>query len=204
MRMTRTVILLLLSSIALGSYSQNRVDFGLRAGIATSDLYTDLDDYTSDKILGYQAGAFFRIFFTKNILIQPEAYFVRKGGELINNHDDTEDKISFELNSLDVPLLIGIKFLDLEFTRIVIYTGPVISFAQGKTVEFIEDGKLDLQKSTEYLIENTNWGFQLGGSLDVFIFTLDFRYEWGLNDIYQGDDQFRQNAFLLGVGIRLF
>ncbi|HNS16462.1 MAG TPA: porin family protein [Bacteroidales bacterium] len=204
MRPIKTALIILLAFLTLGLCGQNRVDFGLRAGIATSEIYTDLDDYTSDKILGYQAGAFFRIFITKNILIQPEAYFVKKGGELIYNNDDTEDKVSFEVSSLDVPLLLGFKFLDLEFTRIILYAGPVMSFAQGKSLEFIEDGKLDIQKSTEYLLQNTNWGFQAGGSIDILIFTLDLRYEWGLNDIYQGDDQFRQNAFLLGVGIRLF
>ncbi len=200
----KTVSIIILGFTTLGLSSQNRVDFGLRAGITTSEIYTDLDDYTSDRIMGYQAGAFFRIFLTKNILLEPEAYFVKKGGELFSNGDDSENKINFEVNSIDVPLLIGIKFLDLEFTRIIVYTGPVISFAQGQNVEFIEDGKLDLQKSTEYLIENTNWAYQVGGSLDIFFFTLDLRYEWGLNDIYQGEDKFRQNAFLLGVGIRLF
>jgi len=180
------------------------VDFGFRGGISTSQIYTDLSDYTSDKITGYQGGAFLRIFFTKHIVFEPEAYFTKKGGELYKKEDGSEDQINFEINSLDVPLLLGIKFFDLEFTRVLIYTGPVMSFAHDKTVEFIEDGMVDFQKSAEYLLENTNWGFQLGGSLDISIFTLDLSYEWGLNDIYEGDDQFRQNAFLLGLGIRIF
>lgn len=204
MRIKKTAFLLCCILPALSTLSQNRVDFGFRGGISTSKVYTDLSDYTSDKITGYQGGAFLRIFFTKHILFEPEAYFTKKGGELFNNDNGDEKQINFEISSIDVPLLLGIKFLDLEFTKLLIYTGPVMSFAHEKAVEFIENGQEDFQKSAEHLLESTNWGYQVGGSLDIFIFTLDLRYEWGLNDIYEGDNQFRENAFLIGLGIRIF
>lgn len=204
MRIKKTALLWFCIVLAFSAMSQNRVDFGFRGGISTSHASTDLSDYTSDKITGYQGGAFLRIFFTKHIVFEPEAYFTKKGGELFKNDNGSDNQINFEISSLDVPLLLGIKFLDLEFTRVLIYTGPVMSFAHEKTVEFIENGIEDFQKSAEHLLESTNWGYQVGGSLDIFMFTLDLRYEWGLNDIYEGDNQFRENAFLIGLGIRIF
>jgi hypothetical protein len=204
MRIKKTAVLLFGLLLAFSTMSQNRVDFGFRGGISTSQVSTDLSDYTSDKITGYQGGAFLRIFFTKHIVFEPEAYFTKKGGELFNNDNGNENQISFEINSIDVPLLLGIKFFDLDFTRLLIYTGPVMSFAHDKSVEFIENGDEDFQKSASHLLESTNWSYQLGGSLDILIFTLDLRYEWGLNDIYEGDNQFRENAFLIGLGIRIF
>lgn len=200
----KTAFLVCCVLLTYPSISQNKVDFGFRGGISTSHIYTDLSDYTSEKITGYQGGVFLRIFFTRHFVFEPEAYYTKKGGELYKKEDGSEDQINFEINSLDVPFLLGIKLFDLEFTRLLIYTGPVMSIANGKTVEFLKDGKIDLQKSAEQLLENTNWGYQLGGSLDISIFTLDLRYEWGLNDIYEGDYQFRENAFLLGLGIRIF
>ncbi len=204
MRIKKTTFLLCCILLTFSTLSQNKVDFGFRGGISTSHVSTDLTDYTSDKITGYQGGAFLRIFFTKHIVFEPEAYFTKKGGELFQNDNGDDNQINFEINSIDVPLLLGIKFFDMEFIRLLVYTGPVMSFAHDKSVEFIKNGIEDFEKSAVDLLESTNWGYQVGGSLDIFIFTLDVRYEWGLNDIYEGDNQFREDAFLIGLGIRIF
>lgn len=195
------IALLLTATIV---HSQNVVDFGFRAGISTSRIYTDLSDYNQENILGYQGGAFFRFFIKKKLLFQPEGYFVKKGGDLIHLEGGTDDFINFTVHSFDVPLLVGFKLIDIGFSRLMIYTGPVMSFAHDKTVEFVENGQQDPLKSAENLIENTNWGYQVGGSLDVLMFTLDVRYEWGLTDIYEGDGTFKPNLFLIGLGVRVF
>jgi hypothetical protein len=182
-------------------FSQNKIDLGFRAGVSTSKLYTNLSDYTKENIVGYQAGTFLRVFIKKKFLFEPEAYFVKKGGDLFN---DTDDEVKINMNTLDVPLLFGFKLLDLEFTKLLIYTGPVMSFAHNKTIEYIKGGIEDPEQSAEDMLKSTNWAYQLGGSVDVFIFTLDLRYEWGLNDIYKGDQVFRPNVFLVGLGVRIF
>jgi hypothetical protein len=186
-----------------GTNGQNKVDLGFRAGVSTSKLYTNLSDYNPDNIIGYQAGMFMRFFIKKAILFEPEAYFVKKGGDLFNS---LNSEIQVELNTLDVPLLFGFKILDLDFTRLLIYTGPVMSFqySDNSTIEYSDGSPDDPFGFASDMLKKTNWAYQLGGSFDLFIFTLDVRYEWGLNDIYQGDEVFRPNVFLIGLGVRIF
>jgi hypothetical protein len=202
--MKRFVLAIALLSMTVFISAQNVADFGFRAGFSTSKIYTNLSNYNQENITGYQAGVFFRFFIKKKILFQPEGYFVKKGGNLFHSEGSNEDEISFTINSFDVPVLVGFKLVDVGFSRLMIYTGPVMSFPHNKTVNFTENGQQDAFKSDEQLIHSMNWGYQVGGSLDILMFTLDVRYEWGLTDIYDGSDTFKPNVFLMGLGVRIF
>jgi hypothetical protein len=199
--MKKTIILIFTFIISSLAYSQ--LDFGIRGGVTTSKLYTNLNDYNSENIIGYQAGAFLRIFTGKHLFIQPEGYVTRKGGNLTSSSE--EKKYEVQINSIDVPVLLGLKFLDLKVTRLTVYGGPVISFASKRTINYYEDGIQVVPPDPHEKINSTNWGLQAGASVDVLIFTVDVRHEWGMNDILDDPSaELKNGVWLIGLGIRLF
>ena len=193
------ILFILFTSI----YGIAQVDFGIRGGITTAKLYTNLSDYNSESILGYQAGAFVRIFLGKHPFLQPECYFTQKGGNLLNS--DVKNEWEVKLNSIDVPVLIGLKFLDLKVVKFTVYGGPVVSFISKKTVKYYEDGIQVIPPDPEENIKDTSWGLQAGASIDVLFLTVDIRHEWGLSDLIKNSDtELKSGVWLIGLGFRLF
>ena len=196
-------ILFLLIPLFLSIQSFAQLDFGLRGGVTTSKLYSNISDYNSDNILGYHGGAFLRVFVGKHPFIQPEAYYCLKGGDLLNSVEQKQYEI--KINSLDIPLLVGVKFLDLKITKLTVYGGPVLSFISQKSVNYYEDGIQVIPPDPETQLKNSSWGVQAGASLDVLILTLDIRHEWGLTDLLENSEtELKSGVWLIGLGIRLF
>jgi hypothetical protein len=56
-------------------------------------------------------------------------------------------------------------------------------------------------------INDLNWGFNLGGGIDVLMFTLDVRYQMGLNDVIGTVQEFninsRDNLFSISLGWKI-
>ena len=195
--------LIILFILFTSFYGITQVNFGLRGGITTAKLYTNLSDYNSESILGYQGGAFLRIFLGKHPFLQPECYFTQKGGNLLNSDEKNEWEV--KLNSIDVPVLIGLKFLDLKVVKFTVYGGPVVSFISKKTVKYYEDGIQVIPPDPEENIKDTSWGLQAGASIDVLFLTIDVRHEWGLSDLIKNSDtELKSGVWLIGLGFRLF
>lgn len=197
--------LIFLFFLFTASYGYSQLDFGLRGGITTAKLSTNLSDYNSESILGWHGGAFARIHLGKHPFLQPECYFTQKGGNLINK--DANNEYEIKLNSVDVPILLGLKFLNLKVVKFTVYGGPVVSFISQKTVKYYEDGIqiIPTDPDPEDEIKNTTWGMQAGASIDVLILTLDIRHEWGLTDLMKDPEtEFKSGVWIIGLGIRIF
>ncbi len=57
--------------------------------------------------------------------------------------------------------------------------------------------------------KNIAWGMDVGAGVDVFFLSLDLRYEFGLNNIYNpadGDDsqKMKSNVFIVSLGFKIF
>jgi len=135
--------------------------------------------------------------------LQPECYFTQKGGDLINS--DTKNEWEIKMNSIDVPILLGLKFLDLKVAKFTVYGGPAISFISEKTVKYYEDGIQVVPDDPEGEVKSTAWNMHAGVSIDVLILTIDVRHEWGLTDLFEDPNaELKSGVWLLGLGIRLF
>lgn len=207
MKKTALIFLFALLSVSLFAQLPN---FGPKIGITSSQLSSDLDDYTQESILGYQFGAFVRLNFGK-IYLQPEAYYTKKGGELnfkpsINPNLEITNKI--KLSTLDVPLLLGYKVLNLKVVNVRLNAGPVASFVLNKNVEV--HNNIDLKSGstgeiTKNDIKDAIWGFQAGVGVDVLMFTIDVRAEWGINDISNVSDmESKSNLYYISIGYKSF
>lgn len=204
-------LLVLIGSMSL--LAQGPISFGPKIGWNTTELTTDYTDYIKDLKSGGQAGLFFSIYLDK-FYIQPEAYFSIKRGSLettfdpLNGEQSLEVRQAFSLATVDVPLIMGYKLLDLKIARLRVWGGPVASYVLNKSYVLEIDGFDESDKITRDDFRDATWGLQIGAGLDLLMLTFDIGYEFGLEDfarIDQLDDlNFRNNLFYCSIGWRLF
>lgn len=190
--MKRAFLLSVLIFLAGAAFAQFTV--GPKIGFTMSKLKTtSFEDVTEEMKSGFQGGAFVR--FGKKIYIQPELMFVMTGGVL-----EVTDvgKSTVKLSTFQIPALVGYKLLNLNVVNLRIMGGPAVSFVTNKEIT-IDEGE-EFIKDTD--IKDGIWSFQLGAGVDVLMFTLDIRYEWGLNNIWNGtgSGDMKSNLWNISLG----
>ncbi len=194
--MKKLSILLILVGFALSGKAQGAFDFGLKAGINTSKISTNMADYTPKTIASYQFGAFARINLGR-FYIQPEAYSNSKKGEVVRVDNVGLSTInSFNLKTIDVPALIGFKILDQKAFNLRVLAGPVFSFLTDKSAK----GQL-----TEDNLKNSFFGWQYGVGLDFLILSLDIRKEQFSSNLYDTpnfDFDTKNGTFVISLGVK--
>jgi len=194
-------ILLAASIIAFASMSYAQLipgfSIGPKIGASFSKFTTDQSQIQEDIKSSFHYGAFAR--FGKKVYFQPEILINTRKGTL---KDDNNSGISgsIKLNSVDVPLLLGARLIDVKAANIRIMAGPVASIAVNKTIMF-DNWENPVTKDD---IKNANWGLQFGAGADLLMFTVDLRYEIGLNDISKLNTfDLKNNMFTIGVGWKI-
>ncbi len=193
--MKKIVIILLFTSFLLPAAAQSPINLGLKGGINSTKLTSDLSEYDEESINKFHAGAFVRVNLG-NIYVQPEAYFNSKGGEL---HGTTGGVVnSFDLKTVDVPVLLGINIIKKGPLAVRANAGPVFTFVTDK--EFDGDGEMF---DKDY-IEDNFFGWQYGVGADFMMFTLDVRMENSSGELYSGPDfESKSKSFVISLGFKL-
>lgn len=179
--MKKSILTITLMAVVLSTFAQ--FNLGIKGGINSSKITTDnfsatgysYSDFKSDAKSGYNLGAFARI--GKRIYLQPELlYCVRKGESTSGTANQ-----SLNLKTIQVPVLLGLKLIDLKLASIRAFTGPAMSFVS-KSSSITYDGvTAGLYDTKNY--KNNIWDWQLGAGVDVLMLTFDIRYEWGLTNV---------------------
>jgi hypothetical protein len=210
--MKKSILIVLSVFLALPAFSQ--VNFGLKAGVSTTNVkMEDVKTLTSGETeylvnaikganYGFHAGAFVR-FSVFGFYIQPELVFASRTDEytVADGENPTAETIKKQqFNQLDLPILLGAKL------------GPVRLNA-GPAARLLINSPKDLITDPDFkaMYNDLTFGYQAGIGVDIIKkITLDLRYEGSLQK-YQTkieneagtkftlDD--RPNAFLLSVGI---
>lgn len=210
--MKRLLSILALIFISNVLFAQLPFSIGPKVGVNFSkisqDFVKDVDKYTEKSITGFQGGVFLRIDIRK-FYLQPELYYCYKGGILKKN----EDKLymgdpslnEIKISSLDLPILIGFKFIDKGVVNLRIFAGPVFSFSIDKKIDVTVDGvKFDEPILTEDDLKGGNWGLCFGVGADLTKLTMDIRYEVGVNDISSSSLVMKHmNVFTITLGLKL-
>lgn len=185
--MKKTFTTFVLAVLAFLSYGAT-FDLGVKAGINTTTFPTSSSSFSADSRGGYNFGAFGR-FGGKRLYFQPEFLYVSNKGDItVNNSKD-----AVTMKSIQVPALLGINLLNLKVASVHLFTGPAISFSSG----------YDSSKDLPYNLNNSTVDYQIGGGVDVLIFTLDLRYSMGLSDKFSTSDfSSKVNTFCVSLGIR--
>jgi hypothetical protein len=170
------VLLFFSASVTFGQFN-----FGIKVGYNASKLRTSFDSIKSSFNSGFHFGAFFRIGLGKKVFLQPEAYYTLQGGIFDNNLKNAVDnwKQKVTVGTLDVPVLVGFKIIDLKIINWRIEAGPMVSFVVNSSVKDLSlTGPIENSD-----INKLNWYVQAGTGFDVLFLTLDVRYQAGLNQM---------------------
>lgn len=195
--MKKSILLFFIFIISFSLSAQPVFNLGLKGGFNNSKISADLNDISSESILKYHIGAFGRLGFNK-LFIQPEAYYSAKGGKLEGNILNVASR--FDFNTLDIPLLLGIKLLKGEKAHLRIMAGPVFSILTTSRI----DGDNLLNKD---YYKDKYYGYQYGIGIDIFGITVDARVENAANRFYQQANQgfnFKNNSLMLSMGFKIF
>ena len=186
--MTMQKHLLLLALLLLGSspflqaqMADSRVRFGLKLGVNGATLYDDAQAKDTKSRIGIIGGGFAKIRLTKRFALRPEVLFATRGGDYnYNNLGKTE----LRLNYLEVPLSLELNLLGLLNLHGGMHIGVLASEDgkfrdnQGNTVNF----KLDKDD-----LNNFNYGWHVGGGLDLGNLGLHLRILRGLQQVSKSD-----------------
>lgn len=212
----------LLLSVSL-TYAQ--VNFGIKAGYnsslnmnnlgtVTSGTY-NLNSVKSELSNGFQAGVFVRLNFNKTYF-QPEfLYNMGKKDYTMTLQDAQSNNVQFDkrvsISTLEVPLLLGYKLVDLKVFNLRAFAGPKLRFNAGSSLDYsnLSSGGTVTQDQLVKDIKAAQLGLEAGVGVDVLMFTLDARYTL-IKDMYQTKisslsvDNIPANTFVISLGWKLF
>ena len=192
MKKILAITLLMLSAI-LTEAQVPGFNIGPKIGYNTRKLPTDKSDIKSSADGAIQFGLFARI--GKKLYLQPEVNYVVKGGTIYKNGSTN---VKIKLNSITVPLLVGYKLVDFKAFNIRLMGGPTASFIINKNVP-VGQLQSNFPVKSKNDIKDAIWSLQVGGGVDVLNVTVDVRYEIGINNIYQGTEDFKMRNNLLNI-----
>jgi hypothetical protein len=195
------IILVLSSGVMFG-----QLKFGPKLGYNASTLTTNLDTIQTSYKSGFQFGAFVR--FGDRFYLQPELYYSTHGGVFQKDSANSYWKQSINIGSVDIPVLIGFKILNTEHVNLRVMAGPALSFVVNKKITNTGDLTGPIEKAD---INSVNWYIQAGGGIDIWMFTLDVRYQIGLNKIikevnYEGGSvnfNTANNVWIVSLGLKI-
>lgn len=213
-KMKKIISLSLLLFIPFWLMAQGPLSFGPKIGWNSNKLSTDYTSYVEDMRNGVQGGLFFSIYMDK-FYIQPEAYIALRRGELdatINDPLNASETVSLNqevtLTTVDIPMLLGYKLIDLKLVRFRIWGGPVASYVLNKKYVLSINGSNESSRISRGDFKDATWAGQIGAGLDLLFLTFDVGYEFGFEDFLtiqsMNDFSFRNNMWYVSLGWRLF
>ncbi|MCF8363267.1 MAG: PorT family protein [Prolixibacteraceae bacterium] len=203
--MKRFCIIFTVLLLTMSSRGESPFNIGVKYGVNTSTMVTNFESIieypvNEEDISGYHVGAFGRLNIGR-VYVQPEIYFNKKGGDIlpISIENSMYPSFSFDYETLDVPLLLGIKLVNRNLLKLRLNAGPVFSFVTANNF-YSEVSDFNINSfSSNYM------AVQFGAGVDVWFLTLDARVEQSANIIEDSSSYEAKNRmYFLSLGIKLF
>lgn len=157
---------------------------GIKGGLNFSSLYVDDVDDENMRV-GYNVGVFTQILAPSKVIgFQPELAYSTKGARDTYDIAGYDGEVKFNLNYIDLPLLMVIKMGDLA----EIHVGGYASYLVGVNVS--TDGDLG-DDSDDLDRDNFNtfdYGLAGGFAFNFDVISLGVRYNYGLQQIAKSDE----------------
>jgi hypothetical protein len=151
-------------------FATAQVNYGIKGGLNfnASELSVGSENLDSDDSSGYHAGVWMRFKVpVVGIYVRPEVIYTSLSTEY-SLPMDLGKTAKFNLNRIDVPVLLGMKFIGVGN----FFIGP--SFQYVLDSDFSVAG-IDLEKDDAK--EDINIGFQIGLGIEFWKLGIDVRYE---------------------------
>ena len=205
--------LLIAAMLMLGStmFAQD-LDLGVKIGYQTPKLSYQKADIKS----GFQNHLTFGLFGRVELgmlYVQPEVLYFKTQNifslEATNISEGLlpEENVTFTLNeaNLQVPILVGVKFLDLGVATLRAQVGPTANFTLASTTLFDKtfsltgnDGETVTIDENEEAFDTKSiaWGMQAGLGADILgKLTVDINYNFGLSKVFGALNNTRLNNY---------
>jgi len=202
--MKKNGILTLVLFFAFFSAEAQVVKVGLKGGINTSNIISNIDN--TQLTLGFQAGGMISFDFIPKVTIQPEILYSLQGTGFDTDSDDFTYR--WDLHYLQVPVLAKIYLTD----NLNIQVGPSFNFLLGASSAGNLDSGFDFLDDLigDFTTGDINDSFSnadiaaiLGIGYDINKFTIALRYNLSLtniNDIENDDEKWRNQVINLSLG----
>ncbi|NDP20155.1 MAG: PorT family protein [Paludibacter sp.] len=207
------------------SFAKAQLNFGIKAGYNSSLSLSnassltnggyDLKSVQAEIWNNFHAGFFARVGFGNMIYFQPELlYSIQKRNYQVSFEDAVAGNITLDkfanISTVDVPLLVGVKLLDLKVANVRAFAGPKLRFNNGSSLEFDKVSGGNFNMSTiKKDIKDAQLGLEIGAGIDVLMLALDVRYNL-IGDMYTtkiGDVNLQNlpsNTFVISLGWKIF
>jgi hypothetical protein len=195
------IVLLLAGNLVFGQFS-----IGPKIGYNTSKLTTDISEIDSEMKNSFNFGVFVRL--GRKIYVQPEVNWLTRGGVFKKSAADDVKPIKqeIELQTIEIPVLLGFRLINLGVGNVRVMAGPSASIITEKTVSTSDPDNFT-NPIEDADIEDLVWGFNVGAGIDVMMFTLDVRYQLGLNEVITTAQSFdfnsKNNVFAVSLGWKI-
>lgn len=158
--------------------------FGVKGGYSTTleqnQSYKEIFNVSNNLQNGFHLGLFMRM--GRTWYLQPEAQFNYYNYSSSLNYENTNiyQNKKYQINTVDVPVLLGVHLANTKMFKMRVMAGPKFSFNIGSTVaETFKDFETFTQE-----LRNTRLGLDCGLGFDIWRITLDVRYNL-VQDIYK-------------------
>lgn len=185
-----TTIFLLGLASKINAQSPLPIHVGIKGGSNYSELPVS-DGFSSKHAFGYFGGAMARFDF-KRFYIQNEILYSEKSSK-IEKTSGTGSK-NAKWKSIDIPLVIGYKVIDLSALNVRVFGGGVYSYVLDENFSSLNQLKDSYKK-----FDKSNIGYQVGAGIEMWKFTVDFIYQGGLNNVSKQFSS-KPNSFNVSVG----
>ena len=232
--MKKTFLFLAMLLMFGGSVLAQDLDLGIKIGYQTPQLSYQKADIKA----GFQNHLTFGLFGRVELgmlYVQPEVLYFKTDNvfslDMANTSEGwlPEEQVTFTLNeaNLQVPILIGIKALDLGVATLRAQVGPTANFTLASQTLFDKTFTLTNNNGEEVSVgddgadlfdtKSIAWGMQAGIGADILgKITLDINYNFGLSKVFNtlnntslnnyfdfsNVDNTKQSLFMVTVGYK--
>jgi hypothetical protein len=203
------------------SISNAQLHFGVKAGYNSSLTLQSMSSvtnggYNANSVKNeiwnnFHAGVFARLGIGP-IYFQPELlYSMQKTDYKTNIIDAAQGTYDLQkyvsISTVDVPLLIGYKLLDLKLINLRVFAGPKLRFDAGSSLRYenLTGGTFNTN-SVLSEAKKSKIGLEAGVGVDVLMLALDFRYNM-IGNMYETkltDYNLPASTFVISLGWKIF
>lgn len=169
-----------LTSVQAQTNDSSNAQIGVKGGVNFSNMYTeDVDD--NNMLTSFNLGFYASIPLTSFIAIQPEFLYSRKGAELKYDNLLATGSAKFNLNYIEVPVLLKLN-IGKNFN---VHAGPYFAYLiDSKVTNETDGGTFDFEETFNNDDFNKfDYGLSAGLGFDFESIGIGARYNYGLSTV---------------------
>lgn len=182
--MTKRIYIILLLLVCIITTQAQWFSIGIKGGYSSTleqnQSYENIFNISNNFQNGFHLGLYMRM--GRTWYVQPEALFNYYNYNSTLNYENSNiyKNKKYQINTVDVPVLLGVHLVNTKMFKMRLMVGPKFSFNVGSTIADVFE---NVETFTQEL-RSTRLGLDCGVGFDIWRITLDVRYNL-IQDIYK-------------------